>query len=299
MRLSAKCFVAPVLLVLLVGGVPAGAQVPIYTAQGFELAGSFSTTGAAQFGDSDQADLYGQGTPYWTTTVAPPSKPYNGDGVAADVETSVVDSGSQAISLTRQFNSIDTRWGPSTFYYTPYEAVSDNTPIVNINWDMDVASSGYDTVFGIELNDHGGAGNGRIAYVGVDSSGTVVDDHAGGITATLQSVSTNSWHHYELQADFATDTYSIFVDNSTIPTDTFTFENLGITAFTDASLVSYSENGDPGATGVAYFDNYVISVPEPSAAGVLMIAGGTCLMLRRRSTIFAAARWKLGSHRVL
>jgi hypothetical protein len=178
--------------------------------------------------------------------------------------------------LDRATSSIDTRWAPSTFSSSPFVAQATATPIVDIDWDMDIASGGSNDLFGIELNN----GASRIAYAAVDASGNVAEDGAGGnITNTGSTVPTDAWEHYELQANFDTQTYQIFLNGIAVDSP-MEFED-GAGEFTDASLVSYSANGGPGS-GVAYYDNYVISaVPEPTGSGAVL-AGGSLLLLRRR-----------------
>jgi len=276
MHFSTKRFIVPASLALLASATLArGARTPIYTSQGFETVGDFSTTGAAVFGDSDPADLYGQGDPYWAPDTLPPS--YGGNGVAADVETSNVDTGLQAVSLTRLTSSVDTRWAPSTFTSHPYNPVQAGAPIVYVDWDMNVASGGANDLFGIELNDNAS----RIAYVAVDPTGKIDDDHAGAFNYTGTSVSTSTWEHYELVANFATQTYQVFLNGSLTPLEPAVAFEDPANAFTDASLVSYSANGGAGS-GVAYYDNYVISVPEPAACGSVLAGSGLLLLRRRR-----------------
>jgi hypothetical protein len=141
---------------------------------------------------------------------------------------------------------------------------------------MQVATGGSNNLFGIELNNN----TSRIAYTAVDSVGNVADDRAGSITDTGGTVSLGAWESYDLRANFNTQTYQVFVNGS--PVDpSIAFEDPA-TAFTDASLVSYSANGGPGS-GVAYYDNYVISAtPEPSGVGMVMAGTGLLLLRRRR-----------------
>jgi hypothetical protein len=279
MRVSTKMISLLAWLALVALGADVRADT-LYDSQGFELSGGFSTTGAASYDVADPADLYGQGgSNYWGPDQYPPS--YGGNGVAADVETTNVASGTQAVALTRLSSSIDTRWSPAAGFNSPYTPVASATPIVNINWDMDIASGGSDCLFGIELNDYGGVG--RLAFTAVDASGNLDDDHGGSINGTGVSVTLDQWHHYDLQANFASQTYAVFVDGSSTPADTFAFENLDASEFTDASLVSYSADGGPG-TGEAYYDNYVITavIPEPSGVAGCVLAGVALPLLRRR-----------------
>jgi hypothetical protein len=276
MQFSKKALVLPASLAIFASSTLVHGAV-IYTAQGFEPAGGFSVTGGPAL-STDPADLYGQGSPYWAPDILPPSDSAYGspsNGVAADVETSVTHGGTQAVSLTRLTSSQDTRWAPSAFTSSPYQAVADNTPVVDINWDMQVAPGGSNDLFGIELNN----GVSRIAYTAVDASGNVADDRGGVVTDTGTSVSTGEWASYDLRVNFSTQTYQVFVNGS--PVDpSIAFEDPA-TEFTDASLVSYTADGGPGS-GVAYYDNYSISVPEPKAVGSVCAGMGLLLLRRRR-----------------
>jgi hypothetical protein len=281
MQFPKKTFIVPASLALL-AGAPLVHGAVIYDSQGFEPAGDFSPTGRMGY-DTDPATLYGQGDPYWTATPLPPSDGHT--GAPADIVTTLglppnPNIGSQAVEFSRATGSIDTRWAPSTFINTPYQAVSDQTPIVDINWSMDVASGGSNDLFGIELNNGAGAGN-RIAFVAVDQDGVVNEDVAGNGVPSATVVSTDEWNNYDLRANFTTQTYQVFVNGVAVE-PSVAFED-SASAFTDASLVSYGD-GSP-ASGTAYYDNYSISAtPEPAAGVGSVVAGCGFLTLRRRRT---------------
>jgi hypothetical protein len=253
----------------------------IYDGLGFELP-SYSITGAAQFGDPDQADLWGQGpNSEWVPNIYPTQ--YGGNAAAADVETNVVKSGSQAVSLTQLPTSSNTDWEPDTFDSraggTPYNPISSQTPVIAIDWDMNIASGGSNTIFGIDFDNTFA----RIALLGVSTSGTLYDVQGSNYTPVGQPLNMNQWYHYSLQADFSAQTYKIFVDQSQVG-GTFQFDSTA-SQFTSAFMMSYgiTENAGANSEGTAYMDNYVISAysPEPTSVCGLLL-GGSLMVLNRR-----------------
>ncbi len=192
----------------------------------------------------------------------------------AEVQTTVVASGLQAVEVNRAANS-DDRWAvPITG--APAE------PLICIDWDMRVEESAstpqgsFGPLFGIEAYDDDATSILRIGTLGVDAAtgDVLVTTMASGLVETGTVVDFGEWYSYRMVLDFSTDTYYSFVDGALVYTTDF--ESAGIGQFTDADIIAIAAGGDAGsqaAIGTAYFDNYFVvetddfsKIPEPATA---------------------------------
>ncbi len=214
----------------------------------------------------------------------------------ANVESSVVDTGSQAVVVNRAAGSND-RWGVPVSGYP-----SDR--YVCIEWSMRVEQSSGPTgtfgpYFGVEANDDDSTSVGLLGSLGVDAStGEVlyqVQD-TGFLTAAGPTVAFGAWNDYMIELDYFTHSYRFFVNNVAIGTSGFVDQNNisgGLNEFTDADITAVQAAGDAASmamVGTAFFDNFSVqqsplpcdAVPEP-VAGLLAVIGLAGVAAKRRA----------------
>jgi hypothetical protein len=182
----------------------------------------------------------------------------------AQVRTEVVESGQQAVRLVRPAaEDGDTRYG----------VVKPITPagvlqVVRVSWDMNVPQNtqgiDFGPFFGVEAYDASlnPLRPGLAGSLGVDATtGDVLyqDGTTGVLTESGFNVQPGVWNHFTLELDYATDTYTIYVNGDDKATTTFVDNVAG---FTDAPIAALAATADTRATaaGTAYFDNYLIEV---------------------------------------
>jgi autotransporter-associated beta strand protein len=184
----------------------------------------------------------------------------------AVVQTDIPNGGLQSVKITRAPGaSGDTRWG-ITVPITPTEASN----VVAIDFDLHAIINpgtnwgGPDLgpLFGVECYDSSSGTPKLIGSLFLDAyAGDIVYQQA--TNGTLQATSTfiprNEYHHYTLTANFASKTYSIYVDGNWVHTEGFVDPTAS--AFTDAPLTTLAATTNflDQAVGTAYFDNYTIS----------------------------------------
>lgn len=199
------------------------------------------------------------------------------------VQTGTVKTGSQAVGFT----NTEAQAGSSFAFrdFTTINPVSDGTPLVTINWDMNVGTGGstahtwaveaFDDATSLNLVAGAGLGKdtgGNTHIGGTDPTGTSFLDLGPGPTL-------NAWHNYTLTLDYGLNLYAIDVDGTRRAYGTLAAGNAG--TFGEIDLVSNTRDLDS-----AFFDNLSITtgtgtVPEPASLGLLGIAG-VMLMGRRR-----------------
>ena len=271
---------------MLAVAAPAGAAI-VYDAGGFEPQ---FTSGANRF---DPGALPGQDTQFGPWQSSPMSSP------TAQVETMVVESGTQAVGLTRPAGG--TAPISSSYYHGVFKPFTPATRYVFVDFSMRVEPTGqsatqFGPFFGVQSYDSDTAtGVKLIAGIGQDAStGEVLyQDAATGNLAVGPTISLGKFHQYRQILDYSTDTFQVLVDGTPVASGNFVDDGvLGeIDAFTDADLVALPSSGDPAslaAAGTAYFDKYIITtgnvVPEPSMAIVAFGFGAAGLIRRRRTT---------------
>jgi hypothetical protein len=250
------------LLGTLAFGVPADAA--IYDSGGFE---AFSN-----------GDLVGQDPANGPWVKAGPA------GSTATVQTTVKQAGQKAVQVVRQASSS----GDARFAVV--KPLANVTTPITIDWDMNytqstVPAGSFGPFFGVEAYD--GLNNAPLlaGSLGVDAkTGEVLyqqADTGNFLVVPALTLSPGVWNHFQLQLDYAAETYSIFVIGVFRGSETFV--DPGIFDFTDAPLAALAAAGDAAslaAGGTAYFDNYVVNgVPEPTVAWF----GSLGLVLSRRN----------------
>jgi hypothetical protein len=179
----------------------------------------------------------------------------------AIVENSVVNSGTQAVSVTKAAAAgSDRRWAvPVSGYPTQRYVI--------VDWEMRVAQAsvltGFGPFFGVEAYDADEAPY-LLGSLGVDATtGEVLyqAQDTGSLTPTGQTVNFNQWYHYRLVFDFATDTYRGFLNGASAALTGFVDRSFGLNNFTDADIATFAAAADPTSQAVsssAIFDNFVI-----------------------------------------
>ena len=188
----------------------------------------------------------------------------------AQVQTTQVESGEQAVRLTRPAAADgDVRYGvlkPTA----PYDSLT----VIRISWDMNVTQTSapgvdFGPFFGVEAYDDASVGGGAnprlIGSLGVDATtGDVLyqDGTTGVFTEAGYSVQLGTWNHFELVLDYDTDTYTVYVNGDDKATTGFVDDP--IVGFTDAPIAGLAATAAsrPVAAGTAYFDNYRIDIEE-------------------------------------
>ncbi|MEM0897533.1 MAG: hypothetical protein AAGJ79_11690 [Verrucomicrobiota bacterium] len=215
-----------------------------------------------------------------------------GTGGTANVQSSVVFSGSQALEVNRDANA-DERWA------VPLAGVP-TLPFVVIDWAMRVESSslsggsGFGPFFGIEAYGNTG-GIIRHGSLGVDANTQelLFTNAAFGLVPTAggETVNFGEWNNFRLVFDFPNNEYRGFLNGSLLFVTAFEFGPSS--SFIDADIAAIGASGDANsqaATGTAYFDNYSVFetddasvlIPEPTAALTLLVGAVTLAMGRRR-----------------
>jgi hypothetical protein len=138
--------------------------------------------------------------------------------------------------------------------------------------------------FGVEAYDADNSppAIGLLGSLGVDATtGDVLYQFqdTGFFTETGTVVAFGSWRHYSIELNYAAHQYKVFLDNTLLATTGFVDHNIipgGLNHFTDADIAAIAAAGDLASdslTGTAYFDNFIVQVPEPSAWVLAAFAG--------------------------
>jgi len=179
----------------------------------------------------------------------------NGTGSAIVSATNAID-GAKSIVVTRPAGTTgNTRWG---VVKPAAPALPDN--LVDVSFDMQVVQKTleFGPLFGVEAYDGSGGTPKLIGSLFHDAStGELVCQQAGtgAFVGTGFYPDLRPHQHYRLSLDFATKSYSLYVNGRLVHTEGFV--NPAAVAFTDAPLATVAA-GDPTETGKAYFDNYRI-----------------------------------------
>lgn len=206
-----------------------------------------------------------------------------GTASSATVQSTVVQSGSQAVQVNRQGD--DTFWG----VIEPEPAVAGQ---IAVEWDLNVVQAthagDFGPFFGVQAYDALDNAPLLIGAAGIDAkTGEFLYQEAGTGNLVAGPVLTfNTWHRFSMVLDYDTDTYSVLVNGSPLLTGEGFVDDpaLGeIDDFTDAPLVALAAGNSPqeqAAAGTAFYDNYRV-VPEPAALS--LIGMGALALLGRRA----------------
>jgi hypothetical protein len=200
------------------------------------------------------------------------------DLVTVNVQSSVVRSGSQAVSLSGSGEGA----GAFAYKLTPH-IPTPNTRIV-VDFDMQWGTSGttksylygvqtYDT----DLNLVGSIG---VANVFGVYNAVVFDDEGTPLAIPGAIVTPGQWHHFQLVLDYDNQSYQGVMDGIASPI--IPFQTLGVQNYGEADL--FRDAGLGNANDTAYFDNLNIMesvVPEPASLAGLI--GLSAVAGRRRS----------------
>ena len=200
----------------------------------------------------------------------------------ASVQTGTVRSGNQAVRLTRPAAANgDTRYGVVK-RFTP----SGDLDVVRVSWDMNIPRNEqtgvtYGPFLGVEAYDTVGVTPLLIGSLGVDAStGDVLyqDGTTSALTETGTIVALGQWNQFTLEVDYATDTYTVFVNGEARASTTFVAD--AAAGFSDAPIAALAASADTvaTATGTAFIDNYRIEVsaePTPPAVSQVFVSGSS------------------------
>lgn len=200
-----------------------------------------------------------------------------GTGVGA-VQNTVVQSGSQAVSLTG--NSPSGYWNWPSINYTPGSG-----EIVRTTAGLLRGSSATTTKnFGYFFDAYGSTD--EIGRIGIaNNAGTLVAVATTVIGGTPNNyifatgLSYDTWYNLQMDIKVSSQTFDFYI-NGTLLGANLPF----LTAQSDVTDIDLQLQGTTGATDVGYFDNYkvaTLTVPEPTAFAFVGM-GAVALFLRRR-----------------
>jgi dockerin type I repeat protein len=196
-------------------------------------------------------NLQGQGG--WVTAGAGAS--------TAVVQNSIVNSGSQAVQVTKAAaaNS-DRRWAVPVNGY-PVQR------FIIVDWDMRVTQAsiqtGFGPFFGVDTYDADTSPY-VLGSLGVDATtGDVLfqQQNTGELTETGTLAAFNQWNHFRLILDFGTDTYRGYFNGTQVANTGFVDGVFGLDNFTDADIATFAAAADPVSQSVsasAVFDNFMV-----------------------------------------
>jgi hypothetical protein len=257
------------------------ADVSLYDSGGFDLDTRFSPTFVNGAEPNVEGNLRGQDGGAWfyrgtntsTSTVAFAQVITTAEGPNLSPQ--------QSVQVTR--TSGDGEWAPILNYNA-------TGMTVKVTWAMDLAafstpSTNFGPFFGIDsytgpLTRLGGAG------IDATTGEFLFEDPTvnGGFNINgPDTVVGLGWHNWEIDYNFATQTYSASVDGTT-EVSSVAFLTPSATVFNDADIATLQAvSVDANNAGTAYFDNYAVSaVPEPTSFGVALLGGLGCLLRRRK-----------------
>jgi hypothetical protein len=180
----------------------------------------------------------------------------------ANVQNSVVNTGSQALTVTRTANS-NRRWAVPNLSGYPTQR------FVAVDWDMRVAASGgtpgavFGPFFGVEGYD-ADSGVSLLGSLGVDATtGDILFQlqDTGELKESGSTVAFDQWNHFKLVFDFANDSYKGWVNSTLVANTGFVDRVNGLNNFTDADISTFAASFDMGSQaqgGSAVFDNFVV-----------------------------------------
>lgn len=179
----------------------------------------------------------------------------------ATVQPTIFHSPGKAVTVTRAANvNGDQRWARPVSGYPRQR-------FITIDWDMRASQptnlTTYGPFFGVETYDAD-----VVPYVlgtlGVDATTGDVLYQAGGSGYLVESgslVSFNTWSHFRIVLDFATDTYKGYLNGDLVASTGFVDAGYGLDNFTDAKIATFAASNDPVSQSLSastVFDNLVI-----------------------------------------
>ncbi len=200
------------------------------------------------------------------------------DIVSANVQTAIVKSGSQAVSLSGS----GTGAGGFAYNVTPFAPTTDKLITIDFDMNWGTAGSTRSYLYGVQAYD---TDLNLIASVGVAQilgiySGVVFDPNGLPVSIPNASVTPGDWHHFQLVLNYDTQSYHAMMD--TFASGEMPFETSGITNYGEADL--FRDAGLGNANDTAFYDNVSVQtgnlVPEPATLG--MVGGVVVTALRRK-----------------
>jgi hypothetical protein len=203
----------------------------------------------------------------------------DGSGIAT-VQNTVVQSGSQAVSLTGD----TTEWHWPDLAYTPVPGGK----VVRATTGIQRGSSAAATKnFGYFLDIYTTSPDfARFARAGLGVSGgapAILATFLGGSGAgnyVLESgLSWDTWYDFRVDLNFDTQKFDVYV-NGVLKGADLQF----LVPANDLSDVDLMKSYSTGATDIGYFDNYKIeAIPEPTSAAVLLLGLAGLTLARRKA----------------
>jgi hypothetical protein len=179
----------------------------------------------------------------------------------AVVQNSIVNSGSQAVTVTKAATTnSDRRWAVPVSGY-PVQR------FVIVDWDMRVTQAsiltGFGPFFGVDTYDADVTPY-VLGSLGVDAStGDVLyqEQDSGELKETNSFAAFGAWNHFRLILDFGNDTYRAYFNGAQVANTGFVDRGFGLDNFTDADIATFAAASDPVSQTVsasAVFDNFTI-----------------------------------------
>jgi len=202
---------------------------------------------------------------------------------AATVQNTVVNGGSQAVQLSGAAST----WHWPNLGYTPGAG-----EIVRVSFDVRASAPAPINNFGyfVDVYNTGPEGGNRVARTGLFRTATgsmlalitigQTGPNAPGSYTIGNPLAADTWFNFVMDLNFATDTFAVSVNGSTIASG-LSF----VTASTGIGDADLQLSGTAGATDSGFFDNYrveAIVIPEPGVLSIALVGGLAFVALRRR-----------------
>jgi hypothetical protein len=146
-----------------------------------------------------------------------------------------------------------------------------------------VPNSNFGPFMGVEAYAQPGGGTTLLGSLGIDATTGEVLYQATGtgfFIAPGPTVAFGKWNSFEILLDYATKTYSTFLNN-TLLVGGIGFVDGPFSTFSDADISGVTAAaGSEGVAGTAYYDNVLITenvVPEPTSVAVWVLIGAVVL----------------------
>lgn len=257
----------------------------------FVMVSALATTAAAAFTTGFEAPTYvsGQlsGQDSWTGTTPATVRVRTADEISAELSASglnpaaPVHGGTQAVLVTGTAGSSST--------FRPIAGLSTENRVILDVWARPLSpgttaestvGSNYGNIF-MTMEDPANVRATAFRF-GVVNDATTIDyataDQTGLWRASGVTWAPDNWYHLTMDADYTTKTYDFFIDGVQVNSEPIPFYNTTSASFDKTRIFRGS-----GQAGMIVDDLSVASVPEPTGAACLLLAG-SAMFLRRRGS---------------
>ncbi len=222
--------------------------------------------------------VVGQGSPAWASSQQPGPLDLTQTSAAAQIQSTIANPGN---SLRIESGGV----GQQTTYWQNLAINQDlaGQTDVRVSFDLfratPVLPGGQvtSTIFTGGLFNSAGL---PIFQFGMDDFGQLAVVTSGGFFSLLLSdIPFNQWNTLLAKANFVTRTVTYEINGSAVDLPPVAF-NTGTGSFVGDLDIQFIPEAPPAISDIAFFDNLLVTIPEPATLGV--VAGLSMLALRRR-----------------